>query len=71
MSRGSAEQRILDEIEAGSARACYLVRGELVLAEAVAGHLKRLGYDTGIDLDILAEAAGMARAMRGERAEHA
>jgi len=42
-----------------------------VATEAVAGHLKRLGYDTGIDLDILAEAAGMARAMRGERAEHA
>jgi hydroxymethylglutaryl-CoA lyase len=36
-----------------------------VATEAVAGHLERLGYDTGLDLGIIAEAAEMARAMRG------
>ncbi|WP_147106090.1 hydroxymethylglutaryl-CoA lyase [Tateyamaria sp. syn59] len=36
-----------------------------VATEAVAAHLARLGYDTGLDLDVIAEAAQMARAMRG------
>ena len=36
-----------------------------VATEAVAAHLKRLGYETGLDLDVVQEAAGMARAMRG------
>jgi len=35
-----------------------------VATEAVAGHLDRLGYDTGLDPNVLAEAAAMARAMR-------
>ena len=35
-----------------------------VATEAVAAHLKRLGYDTGLDLDLVAEAAAMALAMR-------
>ncbi|MDP5215617.1 hydroxymethylglutaryl-CoA lyase [Ruegeria sp. 2205SS24-7] len=35
-----------------------------VATEAVAAHLKRLGYETGLDTAILAEAADMARAMR-------
>ncbi|WP_299042586.1 hydroxymethylglutaryl-CoA lyase [uncultured Tateyamaria sp.] len=35
-----------------------------VATEAVAAHLARLGYDTGLDLDIIAQAADMARAMR-------
>ncbi|KIC48484.1 hydroxymethylglutaryl-CoA lyase [Tateyamaria sp. ANG-S1] len=36
-----------------------------VATEAVAAHLARLGYDTGLDLNVIAEAAEMARAMRG------
>ena len=36
-----------------------------VATEAVDAHLKRLGYDTGLDPAVLAEAAAMARAMRG------
>lgn len=36
--------------------------------EAVAAHLAELGYDTGLDLAVLSEAAMMARAMRGEHA---
>lgn len=36
-----------------------------VATEAVAAHLERLGYDTGLDLAIVREAAEMARAMRG------
>ena len=35
-----------------------------VATEAVAEHLARLGYETGLDLGVLAEAAEMARAMR-------
>ncbi|WP_372571369.1 hydroxymethylglutaryl-CoA lyase [Ruegeria jejuensis] len=35
-----------------------------VATEAVAAHLERLGYQTGLDSAILAEAADMARAMR-------
>ncbi|MEC7259385.1 MAG: hydroxymethylglutaryl-CoA lyase [Pseudomonadota bacterium] len=35
-----------------------------VATEAVAEHLERLGYDTGLDLAVIREAAGMARAMR-------
>lgn len=35
-----------------------------VATEAVAAHLQALGYDTGLDPDILAEAAQMARSMR-------
>ena len=37
-----------------------------VATEAVAARLGGLGYDTGLDLDRLAEAAAMASAMRGE-----
>ncbi len=37
-----------------------------VATEAVAAHLFRLGYDTGLDADVLAEAAHMARALRAE-----
>jgi hydroxymethylglutaryl-CoA lyase len=36
-----------------------------VATESVAKHLKALGYQTGLDLDVIAEAAEMARAMRG------
>lgn len=36
-----------------------------VATEAVASHLAALGYDTGLDLDVIAQAADMARAMRG------
>ena len=36
-----------------------------VATEAVAEHLARLGYDTGLDLDVIAQAAEMARQMRG------
>ena len=35
-----------------------------VATEAVAAHLARLGYETGLDATILDEAADMARAMR-------
>ena len=34
--------------------------------EALAGHLARLGYDTGLDLAVIEEAAAMAKAMRHE-----
>ncbi len=37
-----------------------------VATEDVAAHLERLGYETGLDLDVVARAADMARAMRGE-----
>ncbi len=37
-----------------------------VATEAVAERLAALGYDTGLDMDILRKAADMARAMRGE-----
>ena len=36
-----------------------------VATEAVAGRLAELGYDTGLDAGLLAEAAALARAMRG------
>ncbi|MBB96211.1 MAG: hydroxymethylglutaryl-CoA lyase [Rhodobacteraceae bacterium] len=36
-----------------------------VATEAVAGHLERLGYVTGLDAAVLDEAAAMARALRG------
>jgi len=36
-----------------------------VATEAVAAHLAHLGYETGLDKDVLAQAADMARAMRG------
>ena len=36
-----------------------------VATEAVAAHLQRLGYDTGLDLCVIDQAAEMARAMRG------
>ncbi|MGB5864061.1 MAG: hydroxymethylglutaryl-CoA lyase [Sulfitobacter sp.] len=36
-----------------------------VATEAVAAHLTDLGYETGLDADIIAQAAEMARAMRG------
>ncbi|MGJ8545040.1 MAG: hydroxymethylglutaryl-CoA lyase [Sulfitobacter sp.] len=35
-----------------------------VATEAVAAHLEALGYDTGLDLDVIAKAAAMAREMR-------
>lgn len=35
-----------------------------VATEAVAAHLARLGYETGLDADVIAQAAEMARAMR-------
>ncbi len=35
-----------------------------VATEAVAGHLQRLGYETGLDLDVVEEAARMATALR-------
>ncbi|MCR8826451.1 hydroxymethylglutaryl-CoA lyase [Pseudosulfitobacter koreensis] len=35
-----------------------------VATEAVAAHLKRLGYQTGLDLDVIAEAAAFARSLR-------
>ncbi|MEM6761114.1 MAG: hydroxymethylglutaryl-CoA lyase [Pseudomonadota bacterium] len=37
-----------------------------VATEDVAAHLAALGYDTGLDLDAIAEAAAMARALRGQ-----
>ncbi|TMV14820.1 hydroxymethylglutaryl-CoA lyase [Arenibacterium halophilum] len=37
-----------------------------VATEAVAEHLERLGYDTGLDLAVIREAAEMARSMRAE-----
>ncbi|UWR27656.1 hydroxymethylglutaryl-CoA lyase [Sulfitobacter sp. S223] len=36
-----------------------------VATEAVAAHLTALGYETGLDLDVINQAADMARAMRG------
>ncbi len=36
-----------------------------VATEAVAAHLAHLGYETGLDLQVIARAAEMARAMRG------
>ena len=39
-----------------------------VATEAVARHLTELGYETGLDLKKIEEAAGMARAMRGQEA---
>ncbi|MEX0320379.1 MAG: hydroxymethylglutaryl-CoA lyase [Ruegeria sp.] len=36
-----------------------------VATEAVAAHLERLGYETGLNAEVLEEAAGMAQAMRG------
>lgn len=35
-----------------------------VATETVAAHLAELGYDTGLDLDVIAKAAAMAREMR-------
>ena len=37
-----------------------------VATEAVATRLAQLGYDTGLDMDVLAQAADMARAMKGQ-----
>lgn len=39
-----------------------------VATEAVAAHLAALGYDTGLDQEVLAEAAAMALSMRAEPA---
>ena len=36
-----------------------------VATEAVAAHLQRLGYETGLDLAVIEEAAQMAKALRG------
>jgi hydroxymethylglutaryl-CoA lyase len=38
-----------------------------VATERVARRLAALGYETGLDLDMIEEAAAMARAMRGDR----
>ena len=38
-----------------------------VATEAVMAHVERAGYATGLDRDVLARAAGMARDMRSER----
>jgi len=35
-----------------------------VATESVTAHLERLGYTTGLDLAVLDEAAGLAKAMR-------
>lgn len=40
-----------------------------VATESVARHLKALGYQTGLDPEVLEEAAAMARAMRGHPAD--
>jgi hydroxymethylglutaryl-CoA lyase len=37
-----------------------------VATEAVVAHLERLGYQTGLDLAVIEEAAQMARAMRSK-----
>ncbi|MFK7752021.1 MAG: hydroxymethylglutaryl-CoA lyase [Sedimentitalea sp.] len=42
-----------------------------VATEAVAAHLERLGYDTGLDLDVVTRAAAMAQAMRTGAVESA
>jgi hydroxymethylglutaryl-CoA lyase len=39
-----------------------------VATEAVAERLAALGYETGLDMDVVADAAAMARDMRIERA---
>ena len=36
-----------------------------VATESVAAHLECLGYETGLDLAVIEQAAAMARAMRG------
>jgi hydroxymethylglutaryl-CoA lyase len=36
-----------------------------VATESVVAHLARLGYETGLDADVIAKAADMAKAMRG------
>ncbi|NOC84004.1 hydroxymethylglutaryl-CoA lyase [Ruegeria sp. HKCCD6428] len=36
-----------------------------VATEEVAAHLQRLGYETGLDIDVIEKAAQMARALRG------
>ena len=38
-----------------------------VATEAVAAHLERAGYETGLDQGVIAQAAGMAREMRVEK----
>ena len=35
-----------------------------VATEAVAAHLKRLGYQTGLDADVIAEAEAFAKSLR-------
>jgi hydroxymethylglutaryl-CoA lyase len=42
-----------------------------VASEAVAAHLEALGYDSGLDLAVLEDAARMARAMRADATERA
>ncbi|MEX0281640.1 MAG: hydroxymethylglutaryl-CoA lyase [Arenibacterium sp.] len=39
-----------------------------VATETLAAHLARLGYETGLDLDVIEDAAKMARAMRSDSA---
>lgn len=73
--------RALDNIEVGLARGlrvfdaavgglggCPYAPGAAgnVATEAVHDHLVRRGYETGLDRDVLARAARMAQAMRGE-----
>lgn len=51
----------------GGLGGCPFAKGAAgnVATEDVARHLKALGYQTGLDIDVIQEAAAMARAMRG------
>jgi hydroxymethylglutaryl-CoA lyase len=76
--------RALDNIEASLARGVRVFDGAVgglggcpyapgaagnVATEAVHDRLVALGYETGLDRDILENAAAMARAMRGQKAD--
>ncbi len=73
--------RALDNIEASLARGLRVFDAAVgglggcpyapgaegnVATEAVAARLAELGYETGLNMDVIAEAAAMARAMRGD-----
>ncbi len=73
--------RALDNIEASLARGLRVFDAAVgglggcpyapgaegnVATEAVAARLAALGYETGLNMDVIAEAAAMARAMRGD-----
>lgn len=58
--------RVFDAAVAGLGGCPYALGASgNVATEAVAAHLATLGYETGLDAEIIAEAADMARAMRG------